>query len=447
MLILSIPYLNPEFIIEQSADNKYTWKEYRLDYHQNIDDFPFEVLDSSSIVTIRDSSEGGINEIPKKNKIRVYLEVISKYNCLADYEIQHYESNLINPQNLILSYHDFSEQINHSKLETTIKRMNRFEAKFVKIALTINSYSELLQIHELIKTSNKPVIFAGMGKLGKISRLLYKHLGAAGTFIGLDAMPTATGQLTVKEVESYSLHRISNLSKLGGIIGGRQIENSLGLRFYNDFFQQTDHDAFYFPFVVEKIADFKNWFEHCTFKDKFYGFSVTMPFKRHISPSNQPINLLLPKSKAYHNTDLIAFKKAIEKLEIDFETNILIFGNGGSAKTASEVLKNHKNVRICARKEKGNFNTEREIISIEKAQKMEFDLLINCTPIGMNEEDFIKETGITNFNKVIDLPYQIESTKLIQYCLNNSIPNIDGKQFWQWQAEKQLEEFEKEIKI
>ncbi|RLC46274.1 MAG: hypothetical protein DRI23_12550, partial [Candidatus Cloacimonadota bacterium] len=159
------------------------------------------------------------------------------------------------------------------------------------------------------------------------------------------------------------------------------------------------------------------------------------------------INLLLPKSKAYHNTDLIAFKKAIEKLEIDFETNILIFGNGGSAKTASEVLKNHKNVRICARKEKSNFNTEIEFISIEKAQKMEFDLLINCTPIGMNEEDFIKETGITNFNKVIDLPYQTESTKLIQYCLNNSIPNIDGKQFWQWQAEKQVEEFEKEIKI
>jgi len=447
MLILSIPFLNRKFVNKHSLNNKFAWKEYRLDFQQSLEKFPVEILNSNSIVTIRDSSEGGINEIPKKEKIYVYHKVISKYNCLVDYEMLLYKPESIPPNNLILSYHDFNQETDFNKLEKIIQIMNSTEAKFVKIAVNLNSYSELLQIHELIKTSNKPVIFAGMGKLGKISRLLYKYLSAAGTFIGLDAMPTATGQISAKEVEFYSFYKISNLSKLGGIIGGRQIGNSLGLRFYNDFFKQTGRDAFYFPFVVDEIVDFKNWFKNCTFKDKLYGFSVTMPFKRHISPSNQPINLFLPKSESYINTDLIAFKKAIEKLEIDFETNILIFGNGGSAKTASEVLKNHKNVRICARKEKGNFNTEREIISIEKAQKMEFDLLINCAPIGMNEEDFIKETGITNFNKVIDLPYQIESTKLIQYCLNNSIPNIDGKQFWQWQAEKQLEEFKKEIKI
>jgi 3-dehydroquinate dehydratase type I len=445
MLILSIPYLDPEFIIEQSADNKYTWKEFRLDYQQDLNEFPFEVLNPNSIITIRDISEGGHKAISSGNKLQFYQKAIKESNCLVDYEMLLYKPNSISSNNLILSYHDFNEDTNYNKLEKILQKMNHTEAKFVKIAVNISSYSDLTRISNLINTSNKPVILAGMGKLGKICRLLYKHIAAAGTFIGLGAMPTATGQISVEEVEFYSFHKISNLSQLGGIIGGVQIENSLGLKFYNDFFKQTGHDAFYFPFLIDDIDDFKNWFEHCTFKEKFYGFSVTMPFKKQIKPSNKPINLFLPKSISCQNTDMIAFHKAIDKLEIDNQTRILIYGNGGSAETALEALKKYKNVYVCARIQKNNFSTDREFLAINKAQQMEFDLLINCTPIGMNGEDFRQETGITNFKKVIDLPYQKESTKLIQYCRSNSIPFVDGIQFWQWQVEKQLEEFIKEI--
>ncbi len=49
-------------------------------------------------------------------------------------------------------------------------------------------------------------------------------------------------------------------------------------------------------------------------------------------------------------------------------------------------------------------------------------------------------------NKVIDLPYGGKKTPLIQNCVKNNIPFVDGKLFWSWQAEKQLKEFLKYIK-
>jgi len=64
----------------------------------------------------------------------------------------------------------------------------------------------------------------------------------------------------------------------------------------------------------------------------------------------------------------------------------------------------------------------------------------------MKGEDFIQEIGIKNFKKVIDLPYQEKDTELIEFCQQNNLPYIDGKQFWQWQTERQLNKFLTEIK-
>ncbi|MFC1898645.1 type I 3-dehydroquinate dehydratase [Candidatus Cloacimonadota bacterium] len=448
MLILSIPFLNSEFVREKSTDQKFTWKEYRLDYQQQLDAFPLDILDSGSIVTIRDIDEGGQNKFSEDERLHFYRKVITEYNCLVDLELRYYKSDIINPNNLILSYHDFSAQIDFVKLEEIIQKMNETESKFVKFAVNVNSYTELLKIQELISKSNKPVIFTGMGKLGKISRLLYKHLGAAGTFIGLNENPTATGQITENEVDLYGFHKISSRSRLGGIIGGKHIQHSLGIKFYNEYFHNHALDAFYFPFIIDDFSEFNNWFQSSGFKNKFYGFSITMPFKKSLT--QKPSNLYLTQENLLLNTDAEAFRKSFELLEIKLNNSILVFGSGGSVETALSFLKDHKNVIVCARNEKSGKNIEieflREFQNIKQIQNAAIDLVINCTPIGMNGEDFIIETGIANFKKVIDLPYQTENTMLIDFCMKNSIPFVDGKMFWQWQAETQLNKFLGKIK-
>jgi shikimate 5-dehydrogenase len=319
--------------------------------------------------------------------------------------------------------------------------MNQIKARFVKIAVNIESYSALLEIQKLISQSNKPVIFAGMGNCGKISRLIHKFLGVEGTFVGLNENPTASGQLTEADVKMCHLQSINSNYKIGGIIGGEQIENSLGLVFYNDYFHKQGLDAFYFPFIVDDLDDFNNWLLNCKFQNRFFGFSVTMPFKQMISKDDKICNLYLPRKNQFLNTDRDAIKSALKYLKI-FETDrILVFGSGGSAKIILETLQNYSNVFVCSR----SFQEIENYLSVTEAKKQSFDLLINCTPIGMDGEDFITETGIHNFKKLIDLPYQKEDTELICFCRKNSIPFVDGRQFWHWQAERQLIEFEKEI--
>ncbi|HHE39290.1 MAG TPA: type I 3-dehydroquinate dehydratase, partial [Candidatus Cloacimonetes bacterium] len=279
MIILSIPFLNKQFVQKtvEKYRNKFELLEFRLDYNKNFTEFPDNLIDKKAIITIRDISEGGKSEILFSEKIEYYKKVIANHNCLVDLEINRYQKTSINPDDLILSYHNFSDTLRIEKLKEIINYSNSIPSKFLKIAVNIDKYSELFEISYLISKSNKPVIFAGMGKLGKISRLLFQQFGAVGTFVGLDFFPTANGQLTIKEVEKYYLQKISKSTKIGGIVGGKQVEKSLGIFFYNDYFRKNKIDAVYLPFVVEDLNDFWKWMEKS--RIDFYGFSITMPFK------------------------------------------------------------------------------------------------------------------------------------------------------------------------
>jgi len=364
-----------------------------------------------------------------------------------------------------LSFHNLADNFKIEKIQEIIKLSNSIPSKFLKIAINIESYSDLLKIQFLISKSNKPVIFAGMGKLGKISRVLYKHFGAEATFVGLNDFPTANGQLTIKESEKYDLQKISKNIKIGGIVGGKQVEHSLGLSFYNEYFRKNTINAVYLPFAVENLDDFWNWINNS--KLDFYGFSITMPFKKEVGTRFKEqgtrksgfaalrhdrqnkefsiVNLYLPKINEFLNTDLIAFQKAFEYLQVQINERILIFGSGGTAETALFALQEFPNIFISARNEKIEkelaFKYNSEYIPQINLSKESFELIINCTLIGMNNEDFLKITNLKLPVKIIDLPYTDKKTPLIQRCEQENIPFADGKMFWKWQAEKQLEKF------
>ncbi|MCK4695350.1 MAG: type I 3-dehydroquinate dehydratase, partial [Candidatus Cloacimonetes bacterium] len=287
MIILSIPYLSNKFIQKQVEKARINWKEFRLDFHRNYKDFPQKFIDSKTIITIRDTTEGGINQTALDDKISYYQELVSKYNCLVDCEIILYKNQCIPTSNLVLSYHDFSKNLNVVKLKNVIKKSNLIPSKYLKIAVKITEYTQLNLISDLIQTSNKPVLFAGMESIGKISRILYQFISAEGTYIGLKDYPTANGQITENEAKKYDLTKISKNTQIGGIVGGEQVENSLGLTFYNQYFQLHKIDAIYLPFVVKDFKKFWKWFKTCKFKNRIYGFSVTMPFKKKSEFRNQ----------------------------------------------------------------------------------------------------------------------------------------------------------------
>lgn len=460
MIILSIPYKSEEFVKNLPNVNNFDFIEFRLDYHPVPLTFPKELINPKTIITIRDDSEKetpSAQEISTPEKIEYYTKVIEENNCFVDVELSLLVDTSVSDfvkkysKNIILSHHNFSPETNFESLKKVIQYSNKIPSAYTKTAVSISRYDDLLKLKEVNKLSENPLISVGMGKLGKISRILYKHLGSVGTFIGANDAPTASGQLTTEEAKLYNLTNLNENTKIGGIIGGEQASESLGLKFYNNYFAEKKLNAVYLPFATKDLSELKEWILKSGIK--FYGFSVTMPYKEEVGIGRKEIgekfsaaNLWLPETDEFFNTDLIAFEKSFKYLELKKDDKILIYGSGATAETALFALKNYCNVFVSGRNtEKTNFLADkysRKVLS--EYSKTEINLFINCTPIVAGAEKFAKEKFSNQNIKVIDLPYSDKKTSLIENCIKEKIPYIDGEIFWEYQSEKQLIEFRKQ---
>jgi len=456
VIITSIPYKDQKTIKEWQG--KHTafgkWHEFRLDLNHNPFSFPEDYINDFSIITIRDKNESGSYSGTIASKTGYYSELSNKHNCLFDLELFNYKDKIISPDRLILSYHEQETRFDFKKIIELIQRSNSIDARFLKLVLPVNSYKDLLLIAELIETSTKPVLWGGLATYGPLSRILYSHLGAIGTYLGIASFPTASGQLTYEEAKNYRLDQIDSRFFLGGVIGNSCVNNSLGLTYYNCLFQQRNLPALYLPFQVDQIEDFLAWVHDCSFRKKFYGFSITMPFKKVLAErfgSHLPaINLYDPISNRTANTDISALRKALEESKIKADDPVLIVGSGAMAETALLLLATKHRVNIRAR------NKVRLNYLLTKYNKLRhlgnsilsegYKLIINCRPLEADPENVILEMKPDQTTKIIDLPYTQKETPLIAYCLKKNIPYIDGKVFWQWQAQEQEKIFLENIK-
>jgi len=451
MIILALPFRNRKKLISQykKYNSQFPWLEYRVDFNADLESLPTEIINNRSIITIRDKSENGKHSISFKKKIEYYKDCIKKSDCLVDLELNLYNNYEVPENNLILSYHNFNSSLDLNYLESIVNKSNSIPSKFLKIAVPINSYCDLNEIKKNIALSNKPVIFAGLGELSRQSRILYKHLGATGTFVGLNNDKVFEDQLSVSEACQYNLASITNKTKVTGIIGGKQIYESLGLKLYNEFFQKRNLNAVYIPFHVKDFRDFWKWSLTC--KEYIVGYSITMPHKKEVSNllNNKTFitNLYISTDNQVFNTDLIAFEKSISHLKPQENSKILILGTGSTAETALMAFKEFKHVHISGR----NFSSGkllakkygRSFVDLSNLSTLKFKILVNCTPLGMASENPLLIFNISCPQQVIDLPYCSVTTPLIEKCINKNIQYVDGKMFWLWQAEYQIDEFSK----
>ncbi|MBN2461877.1 MAG: type I 3-dehydroquinate dehydratase [Candidatus Cloacimonetes bacterium] len=457
MIILSIPYINNRYIEElDNSMRSYRYLyEYRLDFHASPWNFPIEHLDDNSIITIREPQEGGIGEHDFTRKINFYKKAIEQTNCLVDLELLTSGKHALSTDNLILSYHEISGNLDTEKISEIINLSNQKKSRYLKLAIPCNNYGDLNIIADLIKNSHKPILWAGLGKLGKLSRLLFSMLGATGTYIGRAGHEIVPDQLTDKEFFNFR-HLVGKIQfKIGGLIGGDQVWSSLGLRFYNEYFRKKQMAAAYLPFPVEDLTDFQIWLHSDRILPEVYGFSVTMPWKKKILPETMSdaisANLYLPGLEELHDTDSRAFRKAFDYLGIKVDDKILIIGSGVMAETAMALLNSRKYGYIHARNKSKAQELARQyrftFLSSEQLPNFFIDLLINCTPVGMNGENLLQVFQLQKPPKAIDLPYSPqEHTILTQICHTENLPCVDGRLFWKWQAEAQLKIFKKQLR-
>lgn len=193
---------------------------------------------------------------------------------------------------------------------------------------------------------------------------------------------------------------------------------------------------------------------------RLFGYNVTIPYKTEII---KYLDSLDPLAKSYmsvntvkcgkgYNTDVYGFLKSVEKLGATLSGSVLILGGGGVARMAvAETAKCGGSITLALRK--NSLEKGQELIELAVSEKPdarislvdiehiegEFDLLINCTPVGMYPDFMdcpVPENVIRRSKAVFDLIYNPEKTRLLLYAERAGIPAINGMYMLVCQAAK-----------
>jgi len=196
------------------------------------------------------------------------------------------------------------------------------------------------------------------------------------------------------------------------LVIGNPVSHSLSPLLHNYWIKQNKLDAIY---EKKKLKD--NELKNIIFEVRqgnINGVNVTVPFKNVIIPyldelsdeaeKTQAVNTICLKNKRVygHNTDIEGFEKAIKKTNFDFvNKKIFILGAGGVVPSiiyASMKMKFSKIFVTNRTKERAE-----KIKSIFKSIKLidwgeipDFDVIVNATSVGLNQEDKID----LDFNKI-----------------------------------------------
>ncbi len=369
----------------------------------------------------------------------------------------------------IVSYHNFHETPDN--LEAIHEKMAECDPDVIKIATMANDPIDNFKTLHICKTKNSiPTIAFCMGEMGLPSRILCGRFGSPMTYATFNEdRLLAPGMLTYKQmVDEYHYPKITEKTKIMGVIGD-PIGHSLSPLIHNACIRKAELDAVYLPFrVPEESLD--AFMEKCETMG-VEGLSVTIPHKekilRHISSLDDNVvgiraaNTVVYRNKTAHgfNTDCEAAVTSLENTLRDMDDcdpneplknkTVLILGAGGAARAIGFGLHDKDaKVNICSRDYRKAVELGSHIgckaIDWVARQNFNFDILINCTPVGMHpnmdESPFEKE-WMNHKMVVFDTVYNPEQTLLIKYARQSECTVVTGVDMFVRQAVAQFKHF------
>ncbi|HLU86456.1 MAG TPA: shikimate dehydrogenase [Taishania sp.] len=233
-----------------------------------------------------------------------------------------------------------------------------------------------------------------------------------------------------------------------GLIG-KTLKHSFSKSFFTEYFQSNSINSVYENIELDTIADFRS-----LLSQEYCGFNVTIPYKETIIPyldnlseeaktigAVNCIKVLNGKTTGY-NTDAFGFHQSIKPFLTNKHERAIIIGTGGASKAIFYVLK--------------NLGIDCIFISRTPAQENQFGydeinnhmlnackLIVNCTPIGMypnnNEVIQLPFEFLTPDHLVVDLIYNPEKTKLLEFAQQHGAQILNGESMLKQQALKAWE--------
>lgn len=368
----------------------------------------------------------------------------------------------------IVSYHNFREC--PEDLEEIHKKMCTQDADVVKMAVMTHRTSDNLRILRIVQSSEVPTVGICMGEVGMPTRVLQGRFGAPFTYATLHhEREMAPGQISFKQMQDvYRFEDIDTETKVYGMVAD-PVSSSLSPIVHNAALKALGMNAVYVPFRIPR--DDLQWFLDDCEELGIQGLSVGVPHKegivRHLSKADGAVRgigsantVVFEGDQAVgYNTDHKGFLDALDQVFAEHERGMdlgsksaMILGAGGLSKALVYGLKKRNaDVMISSQ----NYERARDIaerfqcraIQWYERTRMEPDILVNATPIGMHpnvdesayDRKFFERTMI-----IFDTVHYPERTLMIKHARDVGCRTITGVELFVRQAALQFELFTKQ---
>ena len=232
---------------------------------------------------------------------------------------------------------------------------------------------------------------------------------------------------------------------------GNPINHSLSPKLHNYWLKENNINAIY-----DKIKLEENEIENFIFKIKnqeINGCNVTVPFKKIVIPfldklspeaeRTQSVNTIsfVNGNLIGHNTDIDGFEKAISQLNYKVkDKRILILGAGGVVPSIIFALDKMEASKITvsnrtnkkAEDLKFQFN---KINTVSWGEVPDFDMIINATSLGLNDETIDLDTSNIGDGKLFyDVIYNPIETNFLKVGKKLGNQTENGKLMFIYQA-------------
>ena len=187
------------------------------------------------------------------------------------------------------------------------------------------------------------------------------------------------------------------------LVIGNPIEHSLSPKLHNHWLKENNIEAIYDKKKLNE-NELKSIISEVK-EEKINGINVTVPFKKAVIPfldelspeakDTQSVNTIYLQNGNIigHNTDIAGFELAIKYAKFNLNNKkIFVLGAGGVAPSIIYALRKMKVSKITLTnrtKEKADSlkNLFKDIEIIDWGERIDFDMIVNATSIGLKKED------------------------------------------------------------
>ncbi len=465
----------PAEMIEKAAAvmHETSFFEFRLDYLPKplaalpaLKQFFLDNTAATAIATCRRARNGGKFAGSIAEEMDILSKAVAAGCHIVDVELETAESiksaglQPLRDQGaaLIISHHDFEQT---RDLDAIFNRIAKFQPEFVKIVPTAKSLVDNVTLMRFIERASDQASIIGicMGDAGISSRVLGLRAGSVFTFAAATAgEETGPGQIAARTlVETYRIDQVDKATRVYGV-AGNPIRSSLSPLMMNTAFRRETVNAVYLALQTTKTSDLIKLVHEIPLQ----GLSITMPLKQSIMEhleNTDPLSsrigacntvLRAQDGKLYgFNTDVAGILGPLEKRLPLANAKVLVLGAGGAARAAvfglrekgAEVFILNRTADTAQRlaRQSGAKTIKRDAVA-----KMQFDVIINATPVGMAGSNKGGSASPLNPNElntrlVFDLVYNPLETPLLRMARQKGIPIITGIEMFVQQGARQFE--------